>query len=141
VNKAPFALAFEIIAAMIVAPAERPKLPISKMVKNTLTLSTEKFITAKNKGTVIISIKINSIKLNIYLPKNMLIGSATNFNVSDVWVSSSLTNIWDSPDIAEKNNIIQSNAESISLSAEKAPIENETAVSVTTENNRIAFNT
>lgn len=79
------------------------------------------------------------MKLNKYLPKNIDTGSATNFRVSDVCVSSSRTKICDNPDIAEKNSIIQSNAARTSFPAENTPIENETEVKVTTENNKIAF--
>lgn len=139
VNRAPLALALEMIAAIIVAPADNPILPINRITINTTKFSTEKFITAKKRGTVIISININKIKLNIYLPKNILMGSATDFNVSEVCVSSSLTKICDNPDIEEKNKIIQSNADNISLPAVNTPIENETEVRVTTENNSIAF--
>ena len=139
VKSAPLALALDMIAAIIVAPAESPILPMNRIIKNPAMFSTEKLITAKYSGTVIISININKIKLNIYFPRKILIGSATNFKVSEVCVSSSLTKICESPDIAEKNNIIHNNADKTSFPAENVPIENETAVKVTTENKRIAF--
>ncbi len=139
VNKAPLAPALEIIAATIVPPAANPKLPknITRINKTGLTIS--KFITAINRGIVIISIVNSRKRLKNNLPINTLVAGATNLSVSAVCVSSSRTKICERPDIDEKNRIIQSKAERISLSAEKAPIENDTAVRVTTLNNRMAL--
>lgn len=41
VNSAPFALALEMIAAIIVAPADNPILPINRMTRKTVEFSTE----------------------------------------------------------------------------------------------------
>jgi hypothetical protein len=57
-----------------------------------------------------------------------------------VCFSSSRTNIWDKPDIAEKKIIIHNNADFISALAVNVPMENETATRVTSANKKIAFN-
>jgi hypothetical protein len=98
-----------------------------------------KFITATNKGTVMISRAMSRNKLKNNFPMKMLTGAETNLSVSAVCVSSSRTKMCARPDMAEKNRIIHNKALRISLSAEKLPIEKETAVRVTTLNNNMAF--
>jgi hypothetical protein len=127
------------MAAIIVAPADNPILPNKMTLRKIDVLATEKFITAKKRGTVIISSKSNRIKLKISLPMNILTGAHINFSVSDVCFSSSRTNICDKPDMDEKKRIIHNNADLTSLLAPKVPIENETAKRVTIANSNIAL--
>ena len=138
-KRAPFALACAIIAAIIVATDERPILPIINIIKNALTFSTNTPIIAKYNGTMIISNENSNIMLNSHFPINIELGTATNLNVSDVCCSSSLTKIWDNPDMDEKNRIIHNKGDNTSLLKLIGPIEKLTAISVVIANNIIAL--
>ena len=72
-------------------------------------------------------------------PKRIPVGCVINFKVSAVCISSSLTNICERPDIAEKNIIIQSKADLISSLALNVPIENDTAIKVIRAKSNIAL--
>ena len=79
----------------------------------------------------------SKMRLNRNFPKKISVGSVSSFKVSAVWLSSSFKNTCANPDIEANCIIIHNSAAKIFLSKFILPIENETAVSVTTAKRRI----
>jgi hypothetical protein len=138
-KRVPLALACAIIAAIIVATDDSPILPIINIIKKALTFPTSTPIIAKYNGIMIISNEKSNTMLNSHFPINIEFGTATSLKVSDVCCSSSLTKIWDNPDMDEKNRIIHNNGDNTSLLKFIGPIEKLIAISVVIANNIIAF--
>lgn len=90
-------------------------------------------------GIIIKVAIISSNKLKKNLPKNISFGAAINLRVSAVWDSSSFKKTWAKPDIEVKKMMIHNKAAWIFEFIGKLPMEKETAVRVTTANNKIEF--
>ncbi len=138
-NRAPFALACAIIAAMSVATDDKPIVPKNNITINNQILSIETPINTIKIGTIKISKTTNKETLNIHLPKKMEFGVVTNLRVSAVFCSSSLTKICDSPDIDEKKSIIHNKGERTLVCKCIGPIEKLIAVNVVMANKKIAL--